>query len=79
MNIRKLKFLQPHVSVVSGRVRCHFATKNVVSNHQHMDANSTPVHIILCKFNNFAIWICVLVMIFITSTILEVRTAINKT
>jgi len=51
--------------------------KNVVPNHQHMDANSTSVHIIVCKFNNFAIWFYVLVIIFVTSTILEVRTAIQ--
>jgi len=44
MNIRKLKFLQPRVSVACGRVRCHFGTKNMLPNHQHMDANSTCPH-----------------------------------
>ena len=76
MKVCKLKFLQPYVSVACGRVRCHFGTKNVVSNHQHRGANSTSGHIIVCKFNNFTIWFYVIVMIFITSTVSEVRTVI---
>jgi len=71
MNIRKLKFLQPHVGasdVILGQN---------VPNHQHMDANRTYVRVIIYKFNNFAVWFYVLVMILVTSTLLEVRAAIQ--